>query len=129
MMREAPEKRSRGGPSQRQLRVGEALRHALAERLARADLRDPTLRETSITVTEVRVSPDLRSATAYVTRLGGGAMEAVIEALNRAAPYLKSELARRVPLKFTPELEFVADPSFDRAQHIAELIKRGEGRS
>lgn len=118
----------RGEPSQRQLRVGEALRHALAEMLARGDFRDPVLREISVTVTEVRTSPDLKRATAFVTRLGGGAMDEVLAALARAAPYLKGQLARKVPLKFTPELTFEADESFDRAARIASLLREEEKR-
>ena len=88
-------KRSSGGPSQRQLRVGEALRHALAEILARGELRDPELAGLQVTVTEVRVSPDLRAATAFVVPFGGGDAAALAKALNRArllAPEIVWEL-------------------------------------
>ncbi len=109
-------------PSQRQLRVGEELRHALAEVLMRGNLRDPDLRDVSVTVTEVRVSPDLRRATAYVLPLGGDATPPVIAALGRAAPYLRGQIARLVRLKFTPALAFEADTAFDYARQIDRLL-------
>ncbi len=109
-------------PSQRQLRVGEELRHALAEVLLRGDLRDPDLRDVSLTVTEVRVSPDLRRATAYVLPLGGDATAPAIAALGRAAPYLRGQVGRLVRLKFTPALVFEADTSFDYALRIDRLL-------
>ncbi len=116
-------RRARGGRvSQRQLRVGEALRHALATVLARDELRDPALRDESVTVSEVRVSPDLRNATAFVCRLGGGDMAPVLEGLERAAPHLNARLAAALRLRNTPRLSFVADPSFDRAARIASLL-------
>ncbi|MFQ5984564.1 MAG: 30S ribosome-binding factor RbfA [Alphaproteobacteria bacterium] len=109
--------------SQRQLRVGEELRHALAGVLARGEVRDPDLSGVSITVTEVRVSPDLRRATVFVLPLGGGGTENVLAGLKRAAPYLRSRVARAVELKFAPELVFRADTSFDQAGRIEELLK------
>lgn len=114
-------------PSQRQLRVGEALRHALAELLGRGAFREPALREASITVTEVRVAPDLRHATAFVMPLGGGEAGEIVEALRRASPYLRAQIARLVPLKFTPDLGFEADASFDRAARIEALLRAAEG--
>lgn len=108
--------------SQRQLRVGEALRHGLAELLGAGTLRDPALRDASITVTEVRMSPDLRRASAFVMPLGGAARDEVIEGLRRAAPHLRSRLAKLVRLRFAPELEFVLDDSFDRAERIDSLL-------
>lgn len=110
-------------PSQRQLRVGEELRHALARILSRGDLHDPELRDVPITVTEVRTSPNLRSATVFVMPLGGSEEAMLVEALNRAAPYLQSQLAREVSLKFTPRLSFQADASFDEARRIDALLR------
>ena len=116
--------------SQRQLRVGEELRHALAELLRDNDLRDPLLRDTSITVTEVRVSPDLKNATAYVMPLGGvvgveGASVAdVIRALNKAAAYFRGNLGRLLRLRYAPNIAFRIDDSFDEAGRIDALIAR-----
>ena len=110
-------------PSQRQLRVGEEVRHALARILARGELRDPDLRDVPVTVTEVRLSPDLRRATAYVVPLGGGEDIVVVRALRRAAPYLQSLVAREVTLRFTPRLTFEADTSFDTASRIEALLR------
>ena len=105
-------------PSQRQLRVGELLREALTDTFARAPIRDPALSGTPITVTEVRPSPDLKQARIFVMPLGGGDGEAIVEALGRAAPYLRSEVARRVKLKFAPALTFELDRSFEESHHI-----------
>jgi ribosome-binding factor A len=115
-------------PSQRQLRVGEELRHALAHVLQRGELRDPALADVTVTVTEVRVSPDLKNATAYVMPLGGRNGAAVIEGLNRSAGYLRGQLAREVPLRFSPTLSFALDTSFDHANRINELLHRPEVR-
>ena len=115
----------RGGgraASQRQLRVGEALRHALAAVLARDEWRDPALRDRSVTVSEVRVSPDLRRATAYVCRLGGGDTAPLLDGLERAAPRLNVRVAAELRLRNAPRLDFVADPSFDRAARISALL-------
>jgi ribosome-binding factor A len=108
--------------SQRQLRVGEELRHALSHILARGELRDPHLAEVSLTVTEVRVSPDLKNATAFVVPLGGGELQTVIDALNHAAGFLRSQLGREVQLRHTPGLSFQADHSFDEAARINALL-------
>lgn len=108
--------------SQRQLRVGEELRHALSQVLARGELRDPHLVDISLTVTEVRVSPDLKSATAFVVPLGGGDLEAIVAALNHAASFLRGQLGHEVQLRFTPRLSFQADRSFDEAAHINEIL-------
>jgi ribosome-binding factor A len=115
-------------PSQRQLRVGEELRHALAHVLQRGELRDPALKDVTVTVTEVRVSPDLKNATAYVMPLGGRNGGAVIEGLTRSAGYLRGQLAREVPLRFSPMLSFALDTSFDHASRINELLHRPEVR-
>ena len=115
-------KRPDRGPSQRQLRVGEELRHVLAAVLARGDLRDPGLSGTSVTVTEVRVSPDLRAATTFVVPLGGGDATVVLAGLRRATPYLRAQVARSVRLKFAPRLTFRIDTSFDYASKIDTLL-------
>jgi ribosome-binding factor A len=118
--------REPGGPqpSQRQLRVGEALRHVLAELLLRGAVHDPLLAEANVTVSEVRVSRDLRQAVAYVTELGGELRDELLEALERAAPYLRGEAARRVHLKYAPTLSFRVDPSFAEAARIDALLAR-----
>ncbi len=116
--------RAGGAASKRQLRVGEALRHALAEILMRGDLHDPDVAGVSITVTEVRASPDLRNATAYVKPLGGGNEAAVIAGLNRCAPWLRGQLARQVHLKYAPAICFEIDRSFEHADRLRELLRR-----
>jgi ribosome-binding factor A len=118
-------KRSRA-PSQRQLRVGEELRHALARILQRGELRDPALQGVAVTVTEVRVSPDLKNATAYVMPLAGRDASEVVAGLGRSANYLRGQLAREVPLRFSPGLAFALDTSFDHASRINELLHRPE---
>jgi ribosome-binding factor A len=114
------------GPSQRQLRVGEELRHVLAELLARGELRDPALQGVTITVTEVRMSPDLRNATAFVMPLGGAHASEVLAGLRRGAAFLRGQIGHAVPLRFTPGLLFEIDRSFDQATRIAELLHRPE---
>lgn len=109
---------------QRPLRVGEELRHALAEILGRGDIRDPDLADASVTVTEVRVSPDLKNATAFVLPLAGRNADAVLAALERCAPYLRGQLARLVKLRFAPRVSFRLDESFDRASRIEELLRQ-----
>ena len=115
-------KRPHKSVSQRQLRVGEELRHALARLFERGVLRDPALAGISVTVTEVRASPDLRNATVFVIPLGGVHSEAVVAALKHAAPFLKREVARMVELKYVPNLSFRADDSFDQADRIDILL-------
>ena len=114
------------GPSQRQLRAGELIRHALVEILQREDLREPGLAGVSITVTEVRPSPDLRQATVFCLPLGGGHESEVVAALNHAAPYLRGLLGKRIDMKFTPSLKFLVDKSFAEARRIDELLARPE---
>lgn len=111
-------------PSQRQLRVGEEIRHVLAAAIERGDMADPELRDVPFTVTEVRVSPDLRQATAFVARLGQPMPPELLAALKRAAPYFRSQIARAVRLKFVPNIRFEPDTSFDRASHIEEILHR-----
>ncbi|MGH6981599.1 MAG: 30S ribosome-binding factor RbfA [Stellaceae bacterium] len=111
-------------PSQRQLRVGEELRHALARQFERGTLRDPALNGVAITVTEVRVSPDLKHATAFVMPLGGARMGDVLAGLARCAGFLRREVAKEVRLRLAPELAFTADTSFDHASRIDQLLRR-----
>jgi ribosome-binding factor A len=111
------------GPSQRQQRVGELVRHALAEVLARGDLQDAVLSSRPVTIPEVRMSPDLRLATAYVMPLGGENEGAVLAALTRNRKILRQEVARRVNLKFAPDLRFLRDASFDEAARIDALLR------
>ena len=111
------------GSSQRALRVGELVRHALSDMLTRGDVHDPVLEGRLVTVPEVRMSPDLRLATIYVMPLGGKDIEAVIEALERNKRYLRGEIAHRVNLKFAPDLRFRADERFDEAERIEKLLR------
>ena len=111
------------GPSQRQLRVGEALRHALADILARGEMRDPALAEVRATVTEVRVSPDLKAATAFVTPFGGGDSAALAKTLNNAAGFFRMRLAAAVDLRVAPVVRFEPDRSFDQAMRIEQILK------
>jgi ribosome-binding factor A len=115
--------RSRG-PSQRQLRVGEELRHALAHILERGDIHDPDIAGRSVTVTNVTVSPDLRQATIYVIPLGGGDMGQLLTGLRRVRPFLRHQVAKRVQLRLVPDFIFAADVSFDQASRIEELLRR-----
>ena len=112
--------------SQRQLRVGEALRHALAQLLRPGELRDPALSGADITVTEVRVSPDLKNATAFVMPLAGANTAEIMAGLRRSAPFLRGRLARAVELRQTPNLVFALDHAFDNAARIAALLARPE---
>ena len=116
-------KRGSGGPSQRQLRVGEALRHALAEVLRENEIRDAALIGVSVTITQVKPSPDMRYATVYCEPLGGGNADEVIAALNRHKGFLRGEMGHRIATKFTPELRFVEDQSFAEAQKIETILK------
>ena len=111
------------GPSQRQLRAGELVRHALAEILSRGDVHDPVIQGHVITVPEVRMSRDLRQATIYVLPLGGRDQKEVLAALDRNGKYLRGEIARRVNLKFAPEIRFRLDPRFDEAEKIERLLR------
>lgn len=121
----SPRHSSGTGPSQRQLRMGEELRHALAEVMARGDIRDPDLREAAITVTEVRVSPDLRNATVFVMPLGGEKTAEIVAALQRARGYFRAQIARMVEARFVPDLRFEADRSFENARRVDELLRSG----
>ncbi|MCS0502447.1 30S ribosome-binding factor RbfA [Ancylobacter mangrovi] len=114
---------SGAGPSQRQLRVGELVRHALADVLARGDLADPALTGMLITVPEVRMSPDLKIATCFVMPLGGKDAKAAVAALATNARPLRGEIARRVELKYVPELRFRVDTSFEEGARIDALLR------
>src|SRR6201995_3277042 len=116
-------KSSASGGSQRQLRVGETVRHAVAEILAQGNVHDPDLEGHIITVPEVRMSPDLKLATVYVMPLGGQDTELVIAALNRNKKFLRGEVAHRVNLKFSPDLRFHIDDRFDEAERIEKLLR------
>ena len=114
------------GPSQRQLRVGEALRHALAEVLRDNEIRDADLDGVSVTVTQIKPSPDMRHATVFCEPLGGKNAKAIVAALNRHKGFLRGEMGRRITTKFTPELRFVEDESFAEAQKIDRILKSPE---
>jgi ribosome-binding factor A len=116
------------GASQRQLRVGELVRHAMSEMLTRGDIHDPVIEGHMITVPEVRMSPDLRLATIYVMPLGGKDVAGVIAALNNNKRYLRGEIAHRVNLKFAPDIRFRADERFDEAERIEKLLRTPEVR-
>jgi ribosome-binding factor A len=115
--------RSSTGPSQRQLRVGEMLRHALSDVLRRGELRDPDLAGVSVTITQVKPSADMRYATIYCEPLGGKNAKTIVAALNRHKGYLRGEMGHLIALKFTPELRFLEDESFAEAQKIETLLK------
>jgi ribosome-binding factor A len=114
------------GGSQRQLRVGELIRHALADMLTRGEVHDPVIEGHMITVPEVRMSADLRLATIYVMPLGGRDAQDVVDALERNKRYLRGELARHVNLKFAPEIRFHVDERFDEAERIEKLLRTPE---
>ncbi len=107
---------------QRQLRVGEEIRHALSEIIADNSLSDPDLTGRMITVTSVKISPDLRNATIFILPFGGGDAETVVRALNRAAGYFRGEIARAVEMRVSPQLRFKIDDSFDEASRIEALL-------
>jgi ribosome-binding factor A len=114
---------SSSGPSQRQQRVAELVRHALAEVLQRGDIQDEVLTSHVVTIPEVRMSPDLKLATAYVMPLGGRDEQAVLKALDRNKKVLRAEVAHRVNLKFAPDLRFRRDETFDEAARIEALLR------
>src|SRR5262245_60065872 len=115
-------------PSQRQLRVGELVRHALAEMLTRGEVHDPVIEGHLITVPEVRMSADLRLATIYVMPLGGRDADEVVAALERNKRYLRGEIARHINLKFAPEIRFRIDERFDEAERIEKLLRTPAAR-
>lgn len=113
-------------PSQRQLKAGELIRRALAEIIAREHLRDPDLQGVSVTVSEVRSSPDLKHAIVFAAPLGGGDAEKVIAALNRAKSFLRGRLGKEMEMKSTPALRFMLDTTFETAKDMQELLSRPE---
>lgn len=116
-------------PSQRQLRAGELVRHALVEILAREEFRDPDLHGVAITIGEVRASPDLRHANVFCSALGKTGkqdMEEIASALNRAASFLRGRLGREIEMKFTPQLHFIPDMSYDEAAEMSAVFRRAE---
>ncbi len=118
-------------PSQRQLRAGELVRHALVDILAREDFRDPALQGVSVTIGEVRCSPDLRHANVFCIPLGDQSAERaqdVAEGLNRAAAFLRGRLGREIEMKFTPQLHFMADVSYDAALAMDTLLAKARSR-
>ena len=130
MSRHRHQDRTQTGPSQRQLRAGELIRHALVEGLREEEVHDPALKGVSITVTEVRLSPDLKHATCFVEPLGAGVGAAdlsdhigdIIKALNAHAKFLRGALGRHIDMKFTPDLKFRHDESFGAANHMDKLF-------
>lgn len=112
------------GPSQRQLRVGEVIRRALADILNRGDIHDPELAHVSVTVGEVRTTPDLKRALVFVLPLGGGNADQVIAALNRNKGELRRAVTRAIELKFSPELKFVIDQTFDQLDETRRLLNQ-----
>jgi ribosome-binding factor A len=117
-----PPREGSSGPSQRALRAGEVIRHAIAELLSRGDVHDPVLEGHLITVPEVRMSPDQRLATIYVMPLGGKDVEEVVAALERNKKFLRGEIAHRVNLKFAPEIRFRKDERFEEAERIEKIL-------
>ena len=111
-------------PSQLQLRVSEEIRHVLSAIFARGEFRDPDLAAAQITVTEVRTSPDLKNATAFVARLGRTDVDALLPALKRAAPYIRTQLAHHLRLRVAPQVSFQPDTALDYAMHIDEVMRR-----
>ena len=111
------------GPSQRQLRAGELVRHALVEIVREEDLDDPALSGAPVTITEVRVSPDLRHAVCFIQPLGGENAPEVVAAMNRASKFFRGRLGRMIDLRATPELKFLHDETFDAAEHMSRLFE------
>ena len=129
MRRNRKANHSAHAPSQRQLRAGELVRHALVEILAREEFRDPALQGIAITLGEVRCSPDLRHANIFCSALGKSGkaeMEDIASALNRAAGFLRGRLGRQIDMKFTPQLHFIADHSYDDANDMNAVFRRAE---
>ena len=122
-MRHKHHRDSAPGGSQRQLRVGELVRHALAEMLTRGDVHDPVIEAHMITIPEVRVTPDLRLATIYVMPMGGRDTEEVLAAFERHRKYLRAEIAHRINLKFAPDIRFRIDDRFAEAERIDKLLR------
>lgn len=125
-MKQTHARTSPGGASQRQLRVGEVIRRALADVLQRSEIHDPAFDGVVITIPEVRMSPDLKNATVFVMPLGGDGGDAILDAFDRNRRYLRGVIAKQVNLRFAPELRFRLDESFDRGDRIDELLRSPE---
>lgn len=124
MSRRVPFRPSSGGDrGQRQLRVGEMIRHAIVSVLARGGLHDPELEGVSITVSEVRLTPDLRNARIFVTPLGGQDTLVITQALNRAAAFIRRQLGKEIEMRYLPKLAFESDDLFDQGEKIEELLR------
>jgi ribosome-binding factor A len=123
MSREHHHRDTGSGPSQRALRAGEVIRHAIADILSRGEVHDPVIQDHLITVPEVRMSADLKLATIYVMPLGGRDGKEVLAALERNKRFLRGEIARRVNLKFAPDIRFRLDERFDEAERIEKLLR------
>ena len=122
-------RRASSAPTQRQLRVGEEIRHSIAWALERGEVRDHAVVGVAITVTEVRISPDLKNATVFITPLGGGdqeAVTAVTDGLNRATPFFRRMIAKQLELRAVPRLKFIPDVSFDKASEMDALMRRAD---
>ena len=119
----SPGRSAPAGPSQRQLRAGELVRHALVDIFREEEINDPALAGVSVTVTEVRVNPDLRHATVFVEPLGGENAEEVVKALNRHSRFIRGHLGRAIELRFTPDLHFRHDESFTEAARMNRLFE------
>jgi ribosome-binding factor A len=119
-------KKRAAGPTQRQLRVAEEIRHVLAGLFERRDFRDPELADAQVTVTEVRIGPDLKHAVAFVARFGRSDVEALLPALKRAAPYLRGQVAHALRLKYAPDLTFQPDAALEYATRIDRLLHQPE---
>lgn len=128
MARKSAERMHPAEPSQRQLRVGERIRHALANILVRGEVHDDTLSRYVITIPEVRMTPDLRLANVYVMPLGGAGAEAVIDALNRNKKFIRANVAKDVNLKFAPDLRFHYDETFDEVSRIDAIMRTDKVR-
>lgn len=129
MSRNRKANHSAHAPSQRQLRAGELVRHALVDVLAREEFRDPVLQGVAITIGEVRCSPDLRHANIFCSALGKSGkdeMDEIAKALNRASAFLRGRLGRQIEMKFTPQLRFIADLSYDDAAEMSAVFRRAE---
>jgi len=114
------------GPSQRQLRVGELIRHALADILQRGDVHDPALEGMVVTVPEVRVTPDLKLATVFLMPLGGKGADTVVDVFDRNKRFLRGEIAHRINLRYAPDLRFQLDTSFAEGDRVDALLRRPE---
>ena len=118
--------RADAGPSQRQLRVGEEIRHALAEIFLRTEFHDPVLAKAHLTISEVRMSPDLKHAAVFITRLGQQDITPLLPALRKVVPFLRAQVAPRLGLRVTPELKFLPDAALEEATRINRLLHRPE---